>query len=169
MYTTYKPFLTSIRNPNNTISQTFPFMLYNLLSPQEHDFIRETILHRNIESTDFQEGRCSGHPSRGGRGRPFTSYGAGGTSGGWETFVRQFAALTHITTVVHCTKPVLSAVHTLCENRFYECVSDSSVSLELLQFVSILKVLVEMRGSVQRSSQDSSLAVSWHIFRRYSQ
>ncbi|CAI8022493.1 hypothetical protein GBAR_LOCUS13200 [Geodia barretti] len=26
-----------------------------------------------------------------------------------------------------------------------------------------------MRGSVQRSSQDSSLAVNWHIFRRYSQ
>ena len=72
--------------------------------------------------------------------------------------------------IVHCTKPVLSAVHTVMwKNRFYECVSVSSVSLELLQFVSILKVLVEMRGSVQRSSQDSSLAVSWHIFRRYSQ
>ncbi|CAI8022481.1 hypothetical protein GBAR_LOCUS13197 [Geodia barretti] len=38
-----------------------------------------------------------------------------------------------------------------------------------LHSVSILKVLVETRGSVQRSSQDSSLAVSWHIFRRYSQ
>ena len=145
-------------------------MLYNLLSPQEHDFIWETILHRNIESTDFQEGRCSGHPSRGGRGRPFTSYGAWGTSGGWETFVWKFAALTHITTVVYIVQNQYCLLYTLlCENRFYECVSVSCVSLELLQFVSTLKVLVEMRGSVQRSSQDSSLAVSWHIFRRYGQ